>query len=130
MKCGFVTTLNEQQLKLAEKHLTNFIIVWFTDRNTDDENHDQLEIFVGLQKLAQHIYPVHHLKQCLEMLRNQSNQSVFLIIDMNEGGVDEEAINKLCSFINVEYIYHFGCTNPWKKTRGDAINELGTIITE
>jgi hypothetical protein len=132
MKSGFATDLNEQQLRVAEKYLTNFIIVWFTDQVTkenplqESRNNDKLEIFVGLQKIAQNIYPVHHLKQCLEILRDKSHQSVFLIIDIN-GVINEEAINKLRSFINVEYIYHFGYENPWKKMRGDAFNDLGQL---
>jgi hypothetical protein len=132
MKSGFVTDFNEKRLELAEKYLEKFIIVWLTDQvskgnsSNESENNDKLQIFVGLQKVAQNIYLVHDLKTCLELLHNNSHQSTFLIIDIHDSISEEDNI-KLCSFINVEYIYHFGCTNPWKKTRGDVFNDLGQL---
>lgn len=127
MRSGLVTDFNEEHLKFAEKYLQEFIIVWLTDNiiNTN-ETSDKLQIFVGLQKTAQNIYRVYDINSCLATLGDNSHQSVFLIIGTNDS-INEGDYSKLCSFINVEYIYHFGCTDPCKKTRGDVSNDLSHL---
>ncbi|CAF3996010.1 unnamed protein product, partial [Rotaria magnacalcarata] len=129
MKSGISTDLKEHQLEFAEKHLVKFQFIWLIlGLMTEVSSHDtikneQLKLFTCLRKKALKVHKSFSMDECVQLLHRYSDQSVFLVIS-NDASLDERSISKLRCFINVEYIYHFGSDNLWKKTKGDASNNI------
>ncbi|CAF3410282.1 unnamed protein product [Rotaria socialis] len=129
MKSGITTDLKEHQLEFAEKHLVNFQFIWLIlDLMTEVSSHDvikneQLKLFTCLTKKALKVHKSFSMEECIQLLHQYSDQSVFLVIS-NDAPLDEQSISKLRCFINVEYIYHFGSDDLWRKTKGDASNNI------
>lgn len=90
----------------------------FTQRNEKD---GKFEMFTGLKNIKQRVYRYYNVEKCLGKLQKKSNQSIFLIISHNISLSDEEN-SILYDLPQVDSIYQFGSEMPWKKLRGEVIN--------
>ncbi|CAF1579534.1 unnamed protein product, partial [Didymodactylos carnosus] len=120
---NLVTNIDRSKLIDAEKHIKTFLIVWLIDevysqRNESDNN---FEVFIGLQNIKQRVYKYHSVEKCIGKLQKKSNQSVFLIISHNIS-LDDEDNSILYGLPQVDFIYQFGSEMPWKKIRGEVVD--------
>lgn len=111
---------NVQELYAAEKNLERFVFVRLKNRiHTNPENSIQqaannCNLFVGLQRLAQHVFTFEDAQNCLDCLRSLKKSKVILIISRDEPS-DDEMISIFVSFRHVVCVYDYRYDQCWRK---------------
>ena len=123
-KSGFDINLVKKELQLAEKCLSNYLIIWLMDRSNRPEYSVRfkrpgiVQVLVGFQQRIQNVHKARSFTECRRLLREHRNSNVFLIVTKNSL-LNKRAVHHLRSYLNVKFMFCFGSERPWKKYLGD-----------
>ncbi|CAF3728734.1 unnamed protein product [Rotaria socialis] len=120
LKTGLTASITPDQIKKAEKDLSNYGIVWLMDssqRNNARFMQKEIQHSIGLHNRVKTLNTFNDITQCNNYLGQASRSRTLIVVVTQEQRLLDNIQATLNSYAHVIFVYQFGCEMPWIRSQ-------------
>ncbi|CAF2079613.1 unnamed protein product [Rotaria magnacalcarata] len=120
LKTGLIAPITPDQIKKAEKDLSNYGIVWLMDPSQSNNvrfMQREIQHSIGLHNRVKTLNTFNDITQCNNYLRHTHRSRKLIVVVTQEQRLLDSIQATLNSCAHVIFVYQFGCEMPWIRSQ-------------